>query len=67
MDERFDDLESRITLQEDMIDELNKTVYRQQIRIDLLETAITELTKRFFESENRNQDVRMPHEKPPHY
>jgi SlyX protein len=65
MDERFIDLEMRISHQEDVIDELNKTVYQQQNRIDLLEEAISVLARRL--AGGGNHDTILAHEKPPHY
>ena len=65
MEERFIDLEIRISHQEDLIDELNKTVYRQQNRIDQLEAALSGLARRLVERENNS--TLLTHEKPPHY
>ena len=65
MDERFHDLEARITYQEYVIDELNRTVYRQQTRIDWLETTLTDLARRFYA--NESQGAKPTHELPPHY
>lgn len=65
MEERFIDLEMRISHQEDMIDELNKTIYRQQNKIDQLEAALFALAGRMAESTNNS--MMLTHEKPPHY
>ncbi|MCL1886761.1 MAG: SlyX family protein [Betaproteobacteria bacterium] len=65
MEERFIDLEMRISHQENTIDELNKTVFQQQGRIDQLEAAIAELARRL--AERANNGVVLTHEKPPHY
>ena len=65
MEERFVDLEMRISHQEDMIDELNKAIYHQQNRIDQLETTILELAQHLSERVDSNMVLR--HEKPPHY
>ncbi|MDL2284562.1 SlyX family protein [Oxalobacter sp. OttesenSCG-928-P03] len=65
MEERFIDLEMRISHQEDMIDELNKTVYQQQNRIDQLEAALSVLAQRL--AERANNGTILTHEKPPHY
>ena len=61
--ERLVDLEVRITGQEDMIDELNKTVYQQQVKIDNLEAILKEMATRIIELENDKP----LNEKPPHY
>ena len=63
MEERLIDLEIRITRQEDMIDELNKTVYQQQLKIDNFEAILKEMAYRIVELENDNP----LNEKPPHY
>ncbi len=63
MEERLIDLEIRITRQEDMIDELNKTVYQQQLKIDNFEAILKEMASRIVELENDNPF----NEKPPHY
>ena len=63
MEERLIDLEIRITRQEDMIDELNKTVYQQQLKIDNFEAILKERVSRIVELENDNP----LNEKPPHY
>ncbi len=65
MEERFVDLETRISYQEDMIDELTKTVYQQQNRIDRLEEALIELARRL--TEGANNSMTLTHERPPHY
>ncbi|MDR0934414.1 MAG: SlyX family protein [Burkholderiaceae bacterium] len=65
MEARFIDLEMRISHQEDMIDELNKVIYQQRNRMDILEAAIAELARRL--AEKGNNSVTLTHEKPPHY
>ena len=63
MEERFADLEMRISHQEDMIDELNKLVYQQQVKIDKLESVLKEVAKRIIDLETD----RTINERPPHY
>ena len=63
MEERFVDLEIRISHQEDMIYELNKLVYQQQVKIDQLEAVLKDMAKRIIELEND----RTINERPPHY
>ena len=62
-DERLTDLEIRITHQEDMIDELNKELYRQHLKITDLESLIKELAVRLVDIESD----RPVNEPPPHY
>ncbi|MCM1128410.1 MAG: SlyX family protein [Alistipes senegalensis] len=65
MEERLMDLEMRISHQEEAIDVLNRTVYRQQNQIDQLEAALSELARRMVEKAHDRMDP--AHEKPPHY
>ncbi len=62
-DERLTDLEIRLTHQEDMIDELNKVIYRQQVKISDLESLLKELAVRLVDIESG----RPLNERPPHY
>lgn len=57
-EERLIDIEVRITRQEDMVDELNKTVYQQQKKIDELETlcaALAQHIKELHEAANATE------------
>ncbi len=63
IDERLTDLEIRITHQEDMIDELNKVIYRQQVKISDLEAILKEFAARLVDIESD----RPLNEPPPHY
>ena len=65
MEERLMELEMRLGHQEEAIDVLNRTVYRQQKRIDQLEAALSELARRM--AEKAHDRVDPVHEKPPHY
>ena len=40
MDSRLEALEAKLSLAEDLLDELNKTVYRQQRQIDELQHEV---------------------------
>lgn len=63
IDERLADLEIRITHQEDMIEELNKEIYRQQVKINDIETILKALAARLVDIESD----RPINERPPHY
>jgi SlyX protein len=68
LEERLIDLESRLTFQEDLIDTLNTTVFRQQQQIDELELLCTRLAQRL--REVADQAALRPaivDERPPHY
>ena len=65
MEPRLDKIEAKLTLTEDLLDELNKAIYRQQCRIDQLQQELSAL---------RQQVQTMPAEPhspgdeiPPHY
>ncbi|MCG6933478.1 MAG: SlyX family protein [Gallionella sp.] len=66
-EERFVDIESKIAFQEDLIEELNKTIYQQQQRLERLEAFCEALAGQIVSlSEARNEG--MPaNERPPHY
>jgi len=66
-EERLVNIETKITFQEDLIEELNKVVYQQQKKLDRLE-ATCELLVRHIESlaEGRNEGM-TANERPPHY
>ncbi len=63
IDERLADLEIRITHQEDMIEELNKEIYRQQVKINDIEAILKALAARLVDIESD----RPINERPPHY
>ena len=66
-EERLVNIEAKTTFQEDQIEELNKTVYRQQQRLDRLE-AICESLTRHVQSLAEARNEGMPaNERPPHY
>lgn len=66
-EERLINIETKITYQEDMIEELNKTIYQQQQKLDRLE-MICESLARHIQALAAAKDEGMPaHERPPHY
>jgi SlyX protein len=66
-EQRLENIEAKITFQEDLIEELNKTVYQQQQKLDRLE-AVCESLARHMESLDEARNVsRTANEKPPHY
>jgi SlyX protein len=67
IEERLVNIEAKITFQEDLIEELNKTVYQQQQKLDHLE-AVCEALARRIQSLAEAGNERMPaNERPPHY
>jgi SlyX protein len=66
-EERLVNIEAKITFQEDLIEELNKTVYQQQQKLDRLE-AVCESLARHVQSLAEARNEGMPaNERPPHY
>jgi SlyX protein len=66
MESRITDLEVKLTYTEDLLDELNRTVFRQQQQIDLLIAEVTtlrEMVRNAEPGEPRN----LRDEIPPHY
>lgn len=66
MEARLEKIESKLSLAEDLLDDLNKTVYRQQCEIDRLRqemAALREQVQTSMPAEPRN----LNDEVPPHY
>lgn len=68
-EERLIELETRVAFQEDMIQELNRALYRQQKQIDQLEALCRSLVDhiRDLAAAGAGGPGNLPHEKPPHY
>lgn len=66
MEERLVRIESKISFSEDLLDELNRTVYRQQQQIERMQQQIRQLHERLEAlAASRPRDPR--DEIPPHY
>ena len=66
MESRITDLEIKISYTEDMVDELNRTIYRQQQQIDMLIANIQELRQQLLNG-NSTEPRNLRDEIPPHY
>jgi len=68
-EERLIEIEIKLTRQEDLVDELNKVVYKQQLRIEQLAEVIAALARRQADSGVGAGGVAMHQtsERPPHY
>ena len=67
-DERLVNIEIKLARQEDLLEELNTIVYRQQRRIDELEALCSLLARRVAEAgQGSGGDGLNAHEPPPHY
>jgi len=66
MESRITELEIKISYAEDMIDELNHTIFRQQQQIDLLITQMRALREQM-QTAMPNEALSLRDELPPHY
>lgn len=66
-EDRMIALESKLTSQEDLVDVLNQTVYRQQKKIDHLEELCIALAKRLSNIQSQDAGEMPANERPPHY
>ena len=66
MDERFEKIESKLSLAEDLLETLNETVYRQQRRIEELQREIVVLREQV-RAALPNEPRNLSDEIPPHY
>ena len=67
IEERIVNIEAKITFQEDLIEELNKTVYQQQKRLDRLEAACASLARHIESMAEAGNGSTPANERPPHY
>ena len=66
MESRLDEIEVKLSFAEDLIEELNRTVYRQQQQIDLLQAELRALRDQVQSA--LPEEVRsLQDEVPPHY
>ena len=64
-EDRFIIIESKLAHQEHLVDELNKTIYRQERRIDQLEAMVAKLADHVRTLRDAGQAPL--NERPPHY
>jgi SlyX protein len=67
IEDRIVDIEIKLARQDDLVDTLNKTVYRQQQKIDELEAVCSALARRLKELRDAATEGGPANEKPPHY
>lgn len=67
IEKRLENIEAKITFQEDLIEELNKTVYQQQQRLDRLETVCEALATHIRLLAEEGNEGKPANERPPHY
>lgn len=66
-DQRLSDLEIKASYTEDLLDQLNLTIYRQQEQIDNLLRVVTDLRKQLPEAGAPGSGQGAVDERPPHY
>ncbi|HCY62829.1 MAG TPA: SlyX protein [Oxalobacteraceae bacterium] len=67
IENRLVDIEIKLARQEDLVDTLNQTIYRQQKKIDELEALCSALARRLKELQQGASERGPAHEIPPHY
>ena len=66
-EERIENIEAKITYQEDLIEELNKVVYQQQKKLERLEAICKSLSIQIQSMAEARSDGMPANERPPHY
>ncbi|MDP2827361.1 MAG: SlyX family protein [Sulfuricellaceae bacterium] len=64
---RLIEIESKLTLQEDLLQDLNHVIYTQQKRIDRLESLFEALIGRVSDLSDTLAERGVVNERPPHY
>jgi len=67
IEERLINIEAKITFQEDLIEELNKTVYQQQQKLERLEAICEALARELRALAEAGNEGKAANERPPHY
>jgi SlyX protein len=67
MKDRLTELEIKTSLSEDLLDELNRTVYRQQQQLDLLQAQLRHLYGQLQANTEPVEPLNLRDEIPPHY
>lgn len=66
-EDRLVDIEIKLARQEDLVDALNQTVFRQQQKLDELEALCSALARHIRTMREASAEPGAAHEKPPHY
>lgn len=67
IEKRLENIEAKIAFQKDHIEELNKTVYQQQQKLDRLEAICESLARHVQSLADARSDGMPANERPPHY
>ncbi|GAB4121398.1 MAG: hypothetical protein Fur0040_01440 [Sideroxydans sp.] len=66
-EERLIDIEAKLAFHEDHLEELNKTIYRQQQEIEQLQALCAALTRQMRALAEAGNEKSTANERPPHY
>ncbi|MDP1871273.1 MAG: SlyX family protein [Gallionella sp.] len=66
-EERFVNIETKISYQEDLVEELNKIIYQQQQKLSQLEAICASLTGHIQSLNEAGNINKTANERPPHY
>ena len=67
IEKRLENIEAKIAFHEDHIEELNKTIYQQQQKLDRLEAICESLVRHVQSLSDARSDGMPANERPPHY
>ncbi|MBI3903343.1 MAG: SlyX family protein [Nitrosomonadales bacterium] len=67
IEQRLINIETKITYQEDLVEELNKTVYQQQKKLERLEATCEALARHIASLADSVSESKSVNERPPHY
>lgn len=67
IEERLENIETKISFQEDLIEELNKVVYQQQQKLSQLEAVCKSLAGHIQSLAEAGNESKAATEMPPHY
>lgn len=68
LEERLENIETKIAFQEDLLEELNKAVYQQQLKLEQLQATCEALAGHIASlAESVNENKAVANERPPHY
>jgi len=67
MDDRITELEIRLALQDDLLDELNRTVARQQQQLEWLAKELRRLQEQQMAQQQQGKGPSLRDDIPPHY
>lgn len=67
MESRLAEIEIKLSYTEDMLEELNKTVFRQQQKIEVLQAELRAFRERLRNDDDQDAPRDLRDEVPPHY